>query len=126
KDQRHKIDALIDVHNQIDLETDPAKKAALQKDYDRQKAALGSAMTDKMTGVELEKYKQAVISTIGAELAAGHAVETHVIQHFVRVRAVHDEYVVIDDPARQARAHKNVRWEEARAEGLFAKRLVLT
>jgi len=67
-----------------------------------------------------------VIATIGAELASGHAVETHVIGHFVRVRAVHDDHVVIDDPARQARAHKNVRWEEARAEGLFAKRLVLT
>ena len=126
KDQRHKADDLIDLHNKIDLETDPGKKAALQKQYDKKKADMGSAMTDKKTGVDLEKYKQAVIATIGAELAAGKAVETHVIQHFVRVRAVHDEFVVIDDPARQARAHKNVRWEEARAEGLFAKRLVLT
>lgn len=126
KDTRHKVDEMIDVHNKIDLETDPAKKAKLQKEYDHDKAALGSSMTDKKTGVDLEKYKQAVIATIGAELANGQAVETHVIGHFVRVRAVHDEYIVIDDPARQARAHKNVRWDEARAEGLFAKRLVLT
>jgi hypothetical protein len=126
KDRRHKVDELIDLHNQVDLETDPAKKADLQKQYDHAKGKLGSAMTDKATGVELEKYKQAVIATIGAELAAGKAVETHVIQHFVRVRAIHDDHVVIDDPGRQARAHKNVRWDEARAEGLFAKRIVLS
>jgi hypothetical protein len=126
KDQRHKVDDLIDIHNKIDLESDPAKKAELQAKYDRAKAKLGNAMTDKKTGIDLEKYKQAVIATIGAELAAGHAVETHVVQHFVRVRAIHDDHVVIDDPGRQARAHKNVRWDEARAEGLFSKRLVLT
>jgi hypothetical protein len=49
-----------------------------------------------------------------------------VVGHFVRVLAVHDDHVVIDDPANPGRAHKNVRWDEARAEALFGRRLVLS
>jgi hypothetical protein len=32
---------------------------------------------------------------------------------------------VIDDPATFARTHKKVLWEEARAQGMFDKRIVL-
>jgi hypothetical protein len=39
--------------------------------------------------------------------------------------ALHDDHVVVDDPARQARANRRVTWEEARAMGYFYYRLVL-
>jgi len=85
--------------------------------------ALGGKAIEK--SVPLEGYKQAVIDYIGSELASGAAVETHVIGHFVRLRGIYADHVVIDDPAQAGRAHKKVVWDEARAEGLFDKRIVL-
>jgi hypothetical protein len=126
-DARHKMDKLIDDRTKLNAATNPKKKAALQAEYDADKKADAHLLSNKSieASVPIEKYKQAVISQIGNELATGAAVETHVTNHFVRVHAVFDDHVVIDDPAQPGRAHKVVLWEEARAEGLFAKRLVL-
>jgi hypothetical protein len=129
KDQRHAVDALIDLRNKAEaLEGGDAKKhAAAVKKYEEAKAKLEPALGGKAIekSVPLESYKQAVIDYIGSELASGAAIETHVIGHFVRLRAVYADHVVIDDPAQAGRAHKKVLWEEARAEGLFDKRIVL-
>jgi len=43
----------------------------------------------------------------------------------VRLQAIHDDHLVIDDPARAARANRKVTWEEARAMGYFNYRLVI-
>jgi hypothetical protein len=45
--------------------------------------------------------------------------------HYVRLQAIFDDHVVVDDPAQQARANRKVTWEEARAMGYFKHRLVL-
>jgi len=128
KDTRKEIDKLIDARNRAEMATDPAQKAKLQKAYEDQKAKDEKTLTGSKIekDVPLERYKQAVKDTLGAELAAGAAIETHVIGHFVRLRAIHDDHVVIDDPGQWARAHKTVLWEEARAQGMFERRLVIT
>jgi len=127
-DQRHRIDKVIDARNKMEAETDPARRAALKQVYDRLRdhdaAALNGQAIEK--SLPVEEYKHSVISQLGAELASGAAIETHVINHFIRVHSVHEDHVVIDDPSQDARAHKKVLWEEARAQGMFEKRLVIT
>jgi hypothetical protein len=129
KDQRHAIDDIIDLRNKAEaLEGgDPKKHDAAVKKYEKAKAEQHTALSGKAieNNVPLEDYKKAVIDYIGSELASGAAIETHVIGHFVRLRAIYADHVVIDDPAQAGRAHKKVLWDEARAEGLFDKRIVL-
>lgn len=100
-DQRHRIDKVIDARNAMEVESDPAKKTALKQIYDglrdRDATALGGKAVEK--NLPLEEYKNAVISQLGAELASGAVIETHVINHFIRLHAVHEDHVVIDDPS---------------------------
>jgi hypothetical protein len=129
KDQRHDIDTLIDARNKAEaLEGGDAKKhAKAQKEYEALKAHSANALSGKAAekNVPLEAYKTAVTEQLGAELASGAAIETHVIGHFVRLRAIYPDHVIIDDPAQFGRAHKKVLWDEARAQGMFDKRLVI-
>jgi hypothetical protein len=129
KDQRRDIDKLIDKRNKAEaLEGGDAKKhAKAEKEYKALKAESEGALSGKAAehNVPLEAYKTAVTEQLGAELASGAAIETHVIGHYVRLRAIYADHVVIDDPAQAGRAHKKVLWDEARAQGMFDKRLVL-
>lgn len=127
-DKRHAVDKLIDARNRYEAETDPTKKAELKETYDTMRKPLESALTGEKIEKQtpLKAYAQAVIDTIGQELSQGKAVETHVINHFIRVREVTPEYVIIDDPSQSQRAHKKVTWEEARASGMFGRRLVIS
>jgi hypothetical protein len=43
----------------------------------------------------------------------------------VRLQAVEDDHVVVDDPGSAGKANRKVTWEEARAMGYFAVGLVL-
>ena len=127
--QRSAMDKLIDARNQAEALQggDPKKYAAAQKHYEELKAASETALSGKAMekSIPIEGYKKAVQEQLGGELASGAAIETHVVQHFVRVHSIEDDHVVIDDPAQPGRAHKKVLWEEARAQGMFDKRLVM-
>lgn len=129
KDQRHQMDALIDARNKAEAlkDGDQKKYAKAEKHYEELKAKAEKALHGKAIeeSIPLESYKKAVTEQLGAELASGAAIETHVVGHFVRLRAIHDDHVIIDDPAQAARAHKKVLWEEARASAMFDKRLVI-
>ena len=128
KEQRHDIDALIDARNAMEASTGDAKKhAKAEKKYEELKAHSEHALSGKSAeaNVPLEAFKKAVTEQLGAELASGAAIETHVIGHFVRLRAIYPDHVVIDDPATFGRAYKKVLWDEARAQGMFDRRLVI-
>lgn len=123
KGQRQSIDKLIDARNKAEASQSDKDEQA----YEKQKASNAAALEGKSieSKLSLQAYKDAVIKNVGADLDRGAAVETHVTQHYVRLQAIHEDYVVIDDPGQQARANKKVLWEEARAQGMFDYRIVI-
>jgi hypothetical protein len=130
KEQRHDMEHLIDLRNQAEALMNGGNKQAADSALKKYRDAKAKAEKE-MGGEDIEKklpleaYKKAVKEQIGAELDSGAAIETHVVQHFVRLHSIEEEFVVIDDPSQAGRAHKKVLWDEARASGLFDKRLVL-
>lgn len=125
--QRGNVDKLIDLRNKAEAaKGKPGEKDARQA-YEKAEAQLHNALEG--AGIEknipLEAYKKAITDQIGGELDSGASVQTVVTAHYVRVHAIEADYVVIDDPGQQTRAHKKVLWEEARAQGMFARRMVL-
>ncbi|HUQ01639.1 MAG TPA: hypothetical protein VM261_04050 [Kofleriaceae bacterium] len=77
----------------------------------------------------IEAYRSWVQTTIGGELGSGAAIVMGMGGgggHFVRVQAVHDDHMVMDDPGNWKNANLKVTYEEARAMGAFWNRIVIT
>lgn len=120
---RSSVEHLVDARNAME-------SSGTEKDrekYEKKRTELDGAMSGK--GIEeripIESYKQAVLSQIGPELDAGAAVVVQLSGHYVRLQAIHEDHVIVDDPARHARANRKLTWAEARAMGYFYHRLVL-
>jgi hypothetical protein len=69
--------------------------------------------------VPLQTYKQNVLADLRPHLDAGRQVVVAQHNHYVRLQAVTDEFVVKDDPGRFTHANAQPTWEEARALGMF-------
>ncbi len=120
KKHRSDVEALVDARNKAEAsgsEKDQAKYEKLLKA--EQKAMDGDGK------LPIEAYKQAITSQVGADLDSGAAIVVLISGHYVRLQAIHDDHVVVDDPGRSSRANRKVLWEEARAMGYFKSRLVL-
>jgi hypothetical protein len=123
---RSAVEKLVDARNQM-AAASGKQRERLQQRYEQALAKLRGA-TDKSTidqKLPIEAYKRAMTAQVGAELGAGAAVVVLISGHYVRLQAIFDDHVVVDDPAQQARANRAVTWEEARAMGYFKHRLVL-
>jgi hypothetical protein len=75
--------------------------------------------------VDLEGYREHVIEHIGADLDAGCSVIVGLSGHFVRLQSIHEDHVLVNDPARDSRSLTKLSFAEARAMGYFATRFVL-
>lgn len=73
----------------------------------------------------VDVYRDHIIENVGADLDAGASVIVGLSGHFVRLQSIHDDYVLVNDPARDTRSSTKLTWEEARAMGLFAVRFVI-
>jgi hypothetical protein len=104
-----------------DKETDRAKAEKLRPAYEQ--AIAGDGIDDRLS---LDAYKQHVIDHIGADISAGAAVIVGLAGHFVRLQAIHEDHVVVDDPARDSRSGTKLTFAEARAMGYFHMRFVLS
>jgi hypothetical protein len=82
-------------------------------------------LADHEEDLPLQQYRDSVMSTLGLELAKGNQVVANLYNHYVRLESVGQEQVVVDDPARGARANRKLTWEEARAMGYFRKAIIL-
>jgi hypothetical protein len=124
--RRSAVEKIVDARNQMEAATGKTREAK-QKEYERLMKRYGSALSG--AGIEerlpLESYKNAVVTQIGAEFEAGAAVVVSLSGHYVRLQAIHEDHVVVDDPGQAGRANRNVTWAEARAMGYFLRRLVI-
>ncbi|HWO25449.1 MAG TPA: SH3 domain-containing protein [Kofleriaceae bacterium] len=121
---RMPVEAYINARNKADAsgkETDRAKLEKLRPAYEQ--AIAGEGIEDRLS---LDAYKQHVIDHIGADLNAGAAVIVGLAGHFVRLQAIHEDHVVVDDPARDTRSGTKLTFAEARAMGYFHMRFVLS
>lgn len=75
--------------------------------------------------VPLEAYKRGVLAQVVPEIDAGRQVVIGQFNHFVRLQALDDEFVIKDDPGAPGGANLKITWEEARAMGLFNIWLVI-
>lgn len=117
---RKDAEALTDARNKAEASGSEKDKAAYEK--------LLAKEQDIMNGngkLDIDDYKAAVIAEVGADLDSGAAVVVAITRHYVRLQAIHDDHVVVDDPGQAHRANRKVLWEEARAMGYFKYRLVL-
>ena len=60
-----------------------------------------------------------MLADIRPHLDGGRQVVVAQHNHYVRLQAVTDEFIVKDDPGRFTHANARPTWEEARALGLF-------
>lgn len=75
--------------------------------------------------IPLAEYKTRVQETIAARMDQGVQVVMGLSGHFVKVQAIQDDFVIVDDPARGTRSNRKVTWEEARAMAYFSTCLLI-
>lgn len=122
---RSKTEQLVDLRNRMAAAEGKAREKIEAQYLAKRKeleAAFGEA-ADK--AVDLESYRSAMTTQIGPELQRGSQVEVALAGHYVRLQAIHNDHVTVDDPAQVGRANRKVTWEEARAMGYFYYRLVI-
>ena len=114
---------LREIERLLERETNPAKRAKLEKEKAKVQAKLAKVGPLSDAAIEsalpLEQYKQTVLAQIGPELDSGREIVVGQHNHFVRLQAVTDEFVIKDDPGGFTRGNMQATWEEARAMGLF-------
>lgn len=122
---RSAVEKLVDLRNQVEA-ADGEQRVKLERTYQRRYAALRTELAEGTRAVPLEAYRNYVTTEIGPELDAGSQVVVYLRGHYVRLQAVHDDHVVVDDPGRSSRANRTVTYEEARAMAYFKMRLVIS
>jgi hypothetical protein len=75
--------------------------------------------------VPLALYKASVLGPLRKVLAEGKQVIVSQHNHFVRLEAIDDREIVIDDPGWRTRKNQRLTWAEARAIGLFLRYMVV-
>ncbi|TCO53765.1 hypothetical protein [Actinocrispum wychmicini] len=76
--------------------------------------------------IHMEGYKHWAMTTFGPFLDAGRPVSVGQYNHWMRLQAITDDFVIVDDPGGGSRVNRRTAWEEARAEGLFWQSVVAT
>jgi hypothetical protein len=118
-----------EIERLLERETKPAKRAKLERDKAELQAKLDKMRPLSDAAIEsvlpLEQYKRIVLAQIGPELDRGRQIVVGQHNHFVRLQAVTDEFVIKDDPGGHMRGNMQVTWEEARAMGLFQKWILI-
>ncbi len=122
-----RVEAMNTAKNLMERETNPAKKAALQKDYEALLAKEKPALEGK--GIEstlsLETYQAAVTRDLGPLLDAGAGVIAGLSGHWTRLYAIDEQGVKVQDPGQWNRSEMKISWAEARAMGYFWTNLVI-
>lgn len=126
-EHRNKVVELVLLRNAIEAAESEAEKEKLQKRYDRKLKKLGGELSTKQDEkrIALESYRQQMADQIGAELDSGHAVVVHMKGHYIRLQALKEDHVIVDDPAGKEKSNMKVTYEEARKLAYFYKRIVL-
>jgi peptidoglycan hydrolase-like protein with peptidoglycan-binding domain len=70
-------------------------------------------------------YRDGLLGEVGGEIDSGAAIIVAVAQHYVRLQALHEDHVVIDDPGSWDNHDLRLSYEELRAMGGFQFRIVI-
>ncbi|MBP2326892.1 hypothetical protein JOF56_007277 [Kibdelosporangium banguiense] len=103
---------------------DDASVVEAGRAYDA-KDAVVRGRTVRAEDIELEGYKKWAMDTFVPILNAGRPVAVGQWNHWMRLEAIDDDVVTIDDPSSGTRSNRKFAWEEARAVGLFWISLVV-
>lgn len=122
---RSAVERLVDLRNQVEAATGK-RRTRLERAYQQRYRAMRDELAVGTDAVSVDAYRRYVIEHIGTELDAGSQIVVYLHGHYVRLQAVHDDHVVVDDPGRAARANRKVTYEEARAMAYFKMRLVIS
>lgn len=124
---RTPVEQMVDARNKMEAASGKEREK-YRKIYEKalEKLQNATAKSSIEESLPLEAYRDAIIAQVGSELDGGAAVVVNITGHYVRLQSIHDDHVVVDDPAQQARANRKVTWEEARAMGYFKRRLVIS
>ena len=130
KKRRHIVERLVAARNEMEA-AKGKKREDKRQVYENMKhkyrRVLSAEKIEK--NIPIESYKNVIKSQIGPELDGGAAIVVNLYHHYVRLEAVHDDYVVVDDPGSlrksELRANRKVTWDEARHMGYFMRWLVI-
>lgn len=75
--------------------------------------------------ITVAAYKARVLPPLAAALQQGKQVLVNLRNHFVRLVAISDKSVTVDDPARNTSNKYDVTWEQALAQGYFKNYLIV-
>jgi hypothetical protein len=127
KKHRSAVEKLVDLRNKMEKAPEGKQREKLKQAYEAALKKLGGVPgADIEAEISLQGYKTAVKQQIGGELETGSQIVVSLAGHYVRLQAIHEDHVVVDDPATAERASRKVMWDEARAMGYFNYRLVIT
>ncbi|MBE9129619.1 MULTISPECIES: hypothetical protein [unclassified Coleofasciculus] len=73
----------------------------------------------------LASYKASVLSPMSNLLGSGKQVIVNLHNHFVRLEAINEENIVVDDPGSRTKKNMDISWEDARALGYFKRYTIL-
>jgi hypothetical protein len=112
-----------ELERQLERETNAGKRAKLEAEKATVEAQLAKREPLSDAAIEsklpLEQYKRSVLAQVRPELDSGRQLIVGQFNHFVRLQAVTEDFVIKDDPGRFTGVNMQVTWEEARAMGLF-------
>src|SRR5262249_19854412 len=77
------------------------------------------------TSQPLDKYKQAVMEKVGANVQSGAGVMVLKKGHWTRLQALHEEHIIIDDPGGSNKVNHKLSWAEAKEGEYFQIRVIL-
>lgn len=123
KKHRPDVEKYLNAH--IAAEESGSKKSKDKEDALRPAYEAAVSNDDLDATVSIDAYREYVQKKVGAELDSGAAVIVGLANHFVKLQAIADDHIVVNDPARASRQGTVLSYEEARAMGYFHMRFVL-
>ena len=123
--QKHRPDVEKYLNAHIAAEESGSKKSKDKEDSLRPAYEAAVSNDDLDATVSIDAYREYVQKKVGAELDSGAAVIVGLANHFVKLQAIADDHIVVNDPARASRQGTVLSYEEARAMGYFHMRFVL-
>lgn len=123
--QKHRPDVEKYLNAHIAAEESGSKKSKDKAEALRPAYEAAISNDDLDATVSIDAYREYVQKKVGAELDTGAAVIVGLANHFVKLQAIADDHIVVNDPARASRQGTVLSYEEARAMGYFHMRFVL-
>ncbi len=123
-DHRLGVEKYINARNKAEASGNAKDQAAAEKLKGKYDEAMNDTSIDER--LSIDTYREYIVETIGADLAAGGSIVIALTGHYAKLQSIHDDHLIVNDPARDSRAAQRLTYAEARAMGYLKHRLVLS